>query len=102
MVANVSELPNAEAKATLVEYKKNLLQPAADPGGPHGQGAGSTTTCDALLKAGPSQGFENICLLEDLGEFSHHMSISANAEDLKQVITQAGAASAWSTRLSPA
>ena len=92
MVANVSELPNAEAKATLVEYKKNLLQPAADPGGPHGQGTGSTTTCDALLKAGPSQGFENICLLEDLGEFSHHMSISANAEDLKQVIAQAGAA----------
>jgi len=94
VVANVSELPNGDAKARLAEYKNNILQPAAESGpvGSHAQDAGSNTTCDALLKAGPSRGFESICLLEDLGEFSHQMSSSASAEELKQVINQAGAA----------
>ena len=58
VVANNAELPIDEARAKLNEYTRSLRK-GGEVDTP-GLDSGASTTCDALLKAGPSQGFDSI------------------------------------------
>ena len=89
-MTNNAELPIDEARAKLNEHKRSL-QKGGEVDTP-GLDSAASTTCDALPKAGPSQGFDSIGLVQDLMLFASELSTCTPQDDIKAVMIKAGSA----------
>ena len=89
VVLNRKEASLQEAKQVLEDLKRKYVKSEAVPDHASAASGSSAKAAEAVAKAGPCQHFEDITLIDELGEFNAKFGGALTQDDLKQLMAAA-------------